>query len=694
MKMNRHSVALALAVAACKTAAPAPEAAAPQALPVTGGFQSAWLDRSVDPCDDFFHFACGGWLKSTPIPPDQTRWGSFDVLREKNTERLRELLEADAAGKGDPADPFTQKLGDFYGACMDEAAIEKTADAELAALLAPIDGVKDAASLEKVVAKLHAGGVRASAGGRGLVSPLFFFGEQQDLKDATLVIGDVDQSGLGLPDREYYRKTDPKSQALQTAYRSHIEASFALAGEKPEQAKADADAVYAFEKTLAEASQDRVFRRDPKNVYHRLELAGLVKAAPGFDWAAYLKDLGHPDVTQLNVDAPEFVAKIGELATQEKPETLRAYLRWNVISGAESALSMKFVDEDFKFVAQLTGQKELSPRWKRCVRSTDGALGFALGQAFVRKYYGAQGKAMSQQQIGAIEAAMRADLETLPWMDEATRKEGLLKLGKVFNKVGYPAEPRDYTKLGVARASYVGNRFAGIAFEHERELAKIGKPVDRGEWDMTPPTVNAYYNPSLNEMVFPAGILQPPFFNREAGADVNFGAIGVVMGHELTHGFDDEGAKFDGDGNLRDWFSPAALAEFNKRGECVAKQFDGYVAVDDVHVNGHLTEGENIADLGGVQLALKAARAARAGKTVPLSDGFSADQQVFLGFAQVWCGSRRDETARVLAATDPHAPPEWRVNGPLSNTPAFAEAFQCKAGAKLVRPEAERCQIW
>ena len=693
--MNRIALLSLASLAACKTAAPAQSpahtaeavTAPPPEAPYTGkvgGFQAGWIDKSVNPCDDFYQFACGSWIKQNPIPNDHSSWGSFNVLAEKNLDRLRELLEADAAGKGDPADPYTQKLGDYYATCMDEAKIETSADAQLAPELKALDSVKNAASLEKAIAKLHAEGVH----------PLFGFGSTQDFKDATQVIGDLDQGGLGLPDRDYYLKDDAATKKVQAAYLEHVEAMFKLAGESEKQAKADTTAVYAFEKELAQASQDRVFRRDPKNVYHRLNLDGLEKSAPGFDWAAYLKDLGHGGITAINVDAPEFVVKVAEVAKKAKPETLRAYLRWNVIADAAPHLSKKFVDENFKFTAALTGQKEIRARWKRCVGSTEGALGMALGQAFVRKYYGAEGKAKSQEQIAAIETAMKKDLETLSWMDDATRKEALTKLGKVFNKIGYPDNARNYDSMTIGRDSYLENSLAAARYATERDLNKIGKPLDRTDWDMTPPTVNAYYNPSLNEMVFPAGILQPPFFDKDASDDVNFGAIGVVMGHELTHGFDDEGAQFDGDGNLRKWFGDAALKEFSAKGECVAKQFDGYTVVDDVKVNGHLTEGENIADLGGVRLALAAARAARDGKHVPDAGGFTPDQQVFLGFAQVWCSADRLELKRLLAQVDPHSPAEWRVDGPLSNTPDFAEAFKCAAGSKMVRAPADRCQIW
>ncbi len=682
--MTRHSLAALLCCAAC-THAPAVPSTSTEAAPITGGFDLASIDRKADPCDDFFQFACGGWLEKNEIPADKPRWGRFDELAEKNRTRLREMLDADAAGKGAAEDPDTQKLGDFWTSCMDEAAVEASGPAALEAELKKIDAVKDTASLEKIVATFH----------RNAIHPLFAFGSTQDFKDATQVIGDLDQAGLGLPDRDYYLKTDPKSADIQKIYLAHVETMFTLAGEQPADAAAHAKLVYDLEKSMAEASQTKVERRDPKNVYHRLDFDGLTKAAPHFDWAQYLADVGRADIKAINVDAPKFVETISALVKSTPMATWRAYLRWHLIHGVVGALPKKFVDENFHFMSTaLTGAKELEARWKRCVRGTDGALGYSLAQSYVRQTFGTDGKARSQELIAGIEAAFKSDVDTLPWMDDATKKQALGKLAKIVNKVGYPDKWRNYEGLAIDRQSYLRNALAASAFEVQRDLNKIGKPLDRTEWDMTPPTVNAYYNPSMNEMVFPAGILQPPFFNRAASYDVNFGAIGVVMGHELTHGFDDEGRQFDGDGNLRDWWSETSGKEFDARSACVAKQFDTYVAVEDVHVNGKLTLGENLADLGGVKLAITAARDHRAGREVPVAEGFTADQQVFLGFAQVWCNKARDPFARMMASVDPHSPARFRVIGPLSNTAEFAEAFHCPAGAKMVRPPEERCKVW
>ena len=684
------SLLSALAVASCKETAPPtppePVTTAPPKPPSLEGtgVDDANVDRAVDPCDNFYQYACGGWLKRTEIPADQSRWGSFSQIDERNKLLLRSTLEDDAAGKANSTDPYTGKLGAWWAACMDEAKIETTADADLKAALAPIDAIKTFPQVVDQMAVMFL----------TIANPVFELRAEQDFKDATQMIASLDQGGIGLPDRDYYFKDDEKSKDLRAKYVAHVAKMFELAGEPAAQAKTDADTVMKIETELAGASLTRVDRRDPNKVYHRINLAGIEKTAPKFPWKAYFKKLGHADIAQINVAVPEFFAKVNALVGTVKIPEWKTYLRWNAIHGATPQLSKKFVDENFAFYGKtLNGQQELKPRWKRCVESADRGLGEALAASFVRKTFGAEGKEKTLQMVHDIEAAMRADLAGLTWMDDATRKNAVEKLENIANKIGYPDKWRNYDALTITRDSYLKNAMAAGEFEEHRQLNKIGKPVDRGEFDMTPPTVNAYYNPSMNEMVFPAGILQHPFYDNKSLMSVNYGAIGMVMGHELTHGFDDEGRQFDAKGNLREWWTPTVGKEFERRAECVVQQYNGYVAVDDLHINGKLTLGENIADLGGMKLAYRALALARERlkQTAP-RPGFTDEQLFFLGYAQAWCSKTRPENARMRVTTDPHSPPENRVNGPLSNLPEFAAAFQCKPGSKMVR--AEQCTIW
>jgi endothelin-converting enzyme/putative endopeptidase len=664
-------------------AAPAPAAADPE--PPSGGVDLSILDRSVSPCDDFYQFACGTWIKNAQIPADKPMWSrGFLSIAERNEKLLKDILEAAAAGRRDPQDPYADKVGDYYAACMDEAAIEASAPAELAEVLRRIDAVKDPAGLAEMVGKMHAGGA----------APLFDFGSQQDFKDATLVIAGFSQGGLGLPDRDFYFRSDPKSKKILTNYQGHVARMLKLAGlSVPDRRAAK---VVAFEKKLAQSHFTNVQMRDPKRIYNRVELAGLEKLAPRFPWRGFLAAVGRADITAITISTPDNFQSIGRLATQTPIDDLRSYLKWQLIHAQAGALSRAFVDESFAFDSEnITGQKQLAVRWKRCATATDRALGQALGAAYVRRHFPGAAKARTSAMVGEVEQVFGKALDQLAWMDADTRQHAREKLGKIFNKVGYPDVWRNYDRLTVTRGSYLTNRMAAAAFETARDLAKIGKPVDRSEWQMSPPTVNAYYDPQLNEMVFPAGILQPPFFNLAAAAPVNYGAMGMVVGHELTHGFDDEGRQFDAEGNLKDWWAPAVGKEFEARARCLVKQYAGYVAVDDVKLNGELTLGENIADLGGLKTAYAAYRASLAGKPEPPpADGFTVDQQFFLGHAQAWCSKISDAFARTLAQTDPHAPAKQRVNGPLSNLPPFAAAFSCKEGSAMVKPPADRCTIW
>jgi endothelin-converting enzyme/putative endopeptidase len=648
--------------------------------PALPSVDEAALDRSADACEDFYQYACGGWMKSTPIPDDEASWTrSFSVIRDRNEQILKELLEKFAKEGG--SEPYAKPLGDFYGACMDEAGIEKAGLAPLQPTLKMIDGIVDPASLAKVLAKLDV---------QGLSTPLAF-GQQQDFEDANQVIAVVEQSGLGMPDRDYYLKDDAKMKDLRAKYEEHVKNMFVLLGDKPDAAAKNAATVMKIEKSLADASMSKVDLRDPKKIYHRTQRADLAKTAPGIKWDSYFVEVGQKDLPLLNVAQPEFVKAVDKMVSGGvKPAEWKTYLRWHLVHDAAPTLPQKFVEENFKWKQALTGIAKLPPRWKRCVRATDHALGEMLAQPFVAKTLGTEGKAKVQSLIRSIEDIMKENLEGLSWMDTETRAQAQRKLSKIANKIAYPDKWRSYEGLTIDRSSYFSNVMRADTFEMKRQLAKIGKPVDRTEWLMTPPTVNAYYDASMNEMVFPAGILQPPFYSNTVSMPTNFGGIGMVMGHELTHGFDDEGRQFDADGNLKDWWSQKVNGEFENRASCVEKQFDGYTVLGDLHVNGKLTLGENIADLGGVKLAYYAMKKQLAKE--PVGGTFTAEQQFFLGFAQGWCTNMRDESLRTLVLTNPHSPPRLRVIGPLSNLPEFAQAFQCKPTSKMVR--ANRCQIW
>ncbi len=686
MRHPASAVALALALAACAKAPPKSAAPAESPLPPV---DAAALDRSTSPCADFFQFACGGWLASTEIPPDRAYWHrGFLALEERNSRELRKILEAEAAGKIDPADRFPEKTAAFWASCMDEAGVEAHGLADLRAEWARIDAIRDRAQLADELARLRAAGLDA---------PLPMFADQ-DSKDATQVILTIAQGGLSLPDRDYYLKDDGKNAEIRKDFSAHLRRMLGLAGLPPQRVEADAAAVEAMERAMAETHWTRTEERDPERVYNRVDRAGLEKLAPAIPWPRFFAELGHPDLVAVNVTTPKFVAELGALFATGDLDAWKAYLRWHLLDDmAEArALPKAFVDERFRFQARsFTGAKELLPRWKHCVHATDEALGFALGQAYVRRYFGADGKDRTTHLVAEISNAMGRDLDRLGWMDAPTKQRAREKIAALVHKVGYPDVWRDYGSMQVTRDSYFRNVLAAGRYETKRQLDKVGKPLDRHEWIMTPPTVNAYYNPSMNEIVFPAGILQPPFFNKAAPETINYGAIGMVVGHELTHGFDDEGRKFDAHGNLTDWWTPEVAKEFDRRAECVVQQYDAYESVPGVHLNGKLTLGENIADLGGLKLAHAAMRAALDGKEPPPKvEGFDPEQQFFIGFAQSWCAKYRDENLRLRAVTDPHSPARQRVNGPLSNLPEFAKAFQCQEGQPMVRPAAQRCEVW
>jgi putative endopeptidase len=673
-------IALAgLGLAATTARAQAPAAAAKQKI---AGFDVQALDRSANACTDFYQFACGGWMKANPVPADRPRWGRFDELQDRNRDVLREILNQISASTGGRT-PVDQRIGDHYAACMDEGGAEAKGATPLAADLAAIASIADKAALTDRVARLQMSGTAA----------FFGYGSLQDFKDATKVLAVVDQGGLGMPDRDYYLKDDPKSQELRTKYVAHVQKMLELLGDKPEAAAVSAKKIMEMETALAKVSLERVKRRDPENLYHKMSRADLATLAPEIKWEAFFTATGAPAFTEINVTHPEFFKGLSELIKARPLADWKTYLRWHLARQQAALLSSAFVNESFDFFGKtLTGAKELRPRWKRCVDRVDNDLGDALGQRYVEKTFGEEGKKRMAVMVAALEQALAKDIETLPWMTDPTKKKGLEKLHAIANKVGYPDKWRDYTTVKILRDDAVGNAARAAAYEFKRDLAKIGKPVDRGEWQMSPPTVNAYYSPLLNDINFPVGILQPPFFDNAMDDAVNFGGIGAVIGHELTHGFDDSGRKFDAQGNLQDWWTEADGKAFEERAQCVADQYGSYTAVEEVKLNGKLTLGENTADNGGLRIAHMALMSTLAGKTPAAIDGFSADQRLFLGWAQIWCQNATPEVSRMLAQTDPHSPGRYRVNGTVSNMPEFQKAYQCKAGDAMV--SAKPCRVW
>ncbi len=666
---------------ATSAAAPAP-AGPPErrvALQATG-ITPAWLDRSASACQDFYQLTCGGLIKNVEIPADKSAWGPAQELQLHTEELLRRMLDRAVLQPGD--DPVQRKLGAWFGACMDEGAVEKAGVAALKPLFAAIDRVKERRSLHEAITELH----------RHAVFPIFNVSSQQDFKDATLVIAAVDQDGLGLPDRDYYLDDDAKTKDVRAYYRGHVERMFALAGDKAPAAKKAADDVLRIETALAKLAQDKVIRRDPYKIYNKIDRKGLADAAKSFPWDAYFTALGFPGIKDVTVNSVSYLAGVDALLGNEKPAARRSYLRWTVLAAEGNRLGKAIVDERFALRQKLTGQKELEPRWKRCVESTDHALGELLAQAYVKEKFDATSKRSAEGLLQSIRGAMKAELGALPWMDPATRAAAQDKLSRMNDKIGYPAQWKSYD-FDVRPAAFAENSIASDTFELARTLRKVGKPLDRNEWQMTPPTVNAYYDPSLNEMVFPAGILQPPFFDTAFSAAVNYGATGAVMGHELTHGFDDEGSQFDGAGNLRNWWSEQTGKLFKEQTGCVVQQYAGYEAVPGLKLNGELTAGENIADIGGLKLALTAFREARKAEAERLvADGYSEEQVLFLAYGQSWCQKERPEYLELVAKTNPHSPPRFRVNGVIADVPQFAEAFGCAEGSPM-RP-AKVCAVW
>ena len=667
------------------TVTEAPPPAAP-AKPVTTkslaavGLDPDALDRTADPCEDFYQFACGGWIAKTEIPGDKPlAMRSFVAIDDRNLEWEKGLLEAAAAKPGD--DPVNQKLGTFYASCMDEKARDRDGLASIRPLLQKVDSVHDAKSLGAAVAFLHAHNVGA----------LFGIGSTQDSADATRVIADVEQGGLGLRDRDYYLKDDDQTKKVRTAYHDYIVALLQDAGRPAAAAGKQADLVMKLETDLAQISKDKVARRDPKGMYNKIDRAGVAKLMPHFDWDKFMATLGVPSVTDITVGSPDFMSGLDGLMQSTPPDVWRAYLTVAVLRGNSQFLTKKISDQAFAFQAAMTGQKEQEPLWKRCAQLTDGSLGDLLGQAFVRDKFPGNSKSAAEEQVHAIVSAMQANLGALPWMDAATKQKAIDKLGVMAYQIGFPKKWKTYT-FKLDRKTFGANANAARKFENDRDLAKIGKPVDKDDWQMTVPQVNAYYDPQLNGMVFPAGILQPPFYSVDASIPVNLGGMGVVVGHELTHGFDDQGAQYDANGNLRDWWQADTEKAFKARTQCVIDEYSQF-EVSGTKLNGANTVGENIADIGGVKLALAAYRSLRApAPDTVVADGFTEDQQFFLGFGQAWCAKMRPEYEKRAVMLDVHSPAKWRVNGALSSTPDFAKTWGCKAGAKM-KPT-NQCVVW
>lgn len=644
------------------------------------GLDPAALDRKADPCDDFYQFACGGWIAKTEIAADKPlAMRSFVDIEDRNQEYLKGVLEQ---ARTKPSDALSKQLGAFYGSCMDEAAIEKAGMKPIAPLRAIVSKVRDVKSLSAAVGQLHAAGFGV----------LFGMGPTQDSADARNVIAGIDQGGLGLPDRDYYLQDNDATKGLKAAYEGYVTALLVELGKKPEVAKTDAQAIIALETTIAKVHKDKVALRDPRGTYNKIDKAGVAKAMPSFDWKTYWKTVGLDKVDGVTVSAPEFLTGLEPLLASTKPELWRTYLDFHVLNRAAGYLPKKIETMQFKFFSVLSGQPEQEARWKRCVNQTDGALGDLLGQLFVRDRFAGASKTAAEEQVGAIVTAMTANLNALPWMDAGTKAKAHEKLKAMSYQIGYPRKWRSYT-FKLDPKAWGANALAGRKAERTRQLAKIGKPVDKDDWEMTAPAVNAYYQPSLNGMVFPAGILQPPFYSVDFAVPVNLGGMGVVVGHELTHGFDDQGSQYDAVGNLVNWWAPETEKKFKERTQCVKDQYSQYTVVGGTKLNGGLTAGENIADIGGVKLALAGYRALRASAPETIvADGFTEDQQFFLGFGQSWCAKLRPELEKYLATVDPHSPAKWRVNGALSATPEFARAFRCTAGKKMV--PAKQCIVW
>lgn len=650
------------------------------------GLDPANIDSSVSPVTDFFHYANGGWIKSNPIPDDQVRWGTFNILRDNNKKYLRELAEAAAAKGGAAKGSPDQMVGDFWFSAMDTVAIEKNGLEPVKAEMDAIDKIAELKGLLAYVARLHAIGAGS----------MFGFYPYMDPKNSEVVVPQVYQGGISLPDRDYYVKDDARSKDIRTEYLKHVTEMFKIYGLDEKSAATYANTVMRIETELAKASMTRVEQRDPFKTYNKMSVAGLDSLTPSLKWADMLDGIGVPKrYDYVVVGQPEFLKTLEKQLKSTSLNDWKMYLKWNVLHYAGNLTTNALEMEDFRFFSQyLNGQKQIAPRWKRVVDMTDGLLGDALGQMYVAKYFPPDAKKKADEMVSNLMSVYNDRIKKLDWMSDATKTKALEKLSTIMRKIGYPDKWKDYKGLEITRASYFTNVVNASLWMNDYYCQKVGRPVDRTEWGMTPPTVNAYYNPSLNEIVFPAGILQPPFFNAQADDAVNYGGIGAVIGHEMTHGFDDEGRNYDSKGNLSAWWSPEDSANFMKRAQVIVEQFNGFTVNDSLHVNGELTLGENIADLGGLSIAYEAFKRTTQGKGNELIDGLTPDQRFFLGFATIWAGNIRPEAAAQRIITDPHSPALYRVNGTLSNMEDFYKAYGVKESDAMFRPDSLRARIW
>jgi putative endopeptidase len=675
---NAQNFALAPAMDSSPAAAPAK----PLSLDVSA------IDKTADPCVDFYQYACGNWMKQHPIPADQVRWGRFNELADYNNY----LLYVDLKKAADaPKTTLQREYGAYFASCMDTATIDARGDKPIEPQLAAIGAIKSNKDLASFDLELvH----RFGEGGNGFLR----VSVTEDQKDASKQILATGQGGLSLPDRDYYLDDSARMKRIREQYVAHVTTMFTLLGDTPAQAATEAAAVLRIETALAKGSMSRVEMRDPANRYHILTIAELQALSPDFNWKQYLAGLGMGSVSSIDVSSPGYVKTVDQVLTTEPVDAVKSYLRWHAVHGAAAWLSQPFVDENYNFfLATLQGQKEQQPRWKRCTRLVDSAMGEAVGQDWVRENFPASAKVNMEKLVKALEASLDKDIQQLDWMSPATKVEAEKKLAAIRDKIGYPAKWRDYSTLEVKADDLVGNVERSSIFEYRHNLAKYGKPVDETEWGMTPPTVNAYYNPPMNDINFPAGILQPPFYDNTKDAAVNFGGIGVVIGHEMTHGFDDQGSKYDLHGNVHQWWTDEDLAKFKGRTECVAKEYDGFEVAPGQNLNGHLTLGENTADNGGIRIAYQALMSVLAGEGPQAEDakrdGYTPEQRFFLSFGQVWCQNQTEQIARQLARTDPHSTGKWRVDGTVQNFDAFGKAFGCHVGQPMM-PTSGGCRVW